>query len=189
MRIAIIDNYDSFTWNLFHYIEPLASEVVVFRNDVVSVKELNKFNKIVISPGPGMPSEIPLLKDVVLTLGRSTPILGVCLGHQAIVEAFGGKLKNLPEVWHGIVRETRVIDKQELLFKNLPEVFETGHYHSWVVSPDNFPDCLEITAVESNGEIIAVRHKEYPIWGVQFHPESVLTAWGKKIIENWVMFK
>lgn len=186
MRLALIDNYDSFTWNLFHYLEPLCSHIQVYRNDEFDISQLLSYQRIVISPGPGMPSEVPILKKVILDLGQTIPILGVCLGHQAIVEAFGGSLKNLDTVWHGITRNTQIVDTNELLFKNLPKNIVTGHYHSWVVNPANLPNCLTITAQDTEGEIMAVSHKQLNIKGVQFHPESVLTPYGRKIIENWV---
>jgi anthranilate synthase component 2 len=186
MRIAIIDNYDSFTWNLFHYLEPLADEVKVFRYDEADLEKLAHFDRIVISPGPGMPSDYPKLKDIILDLGKTKPILGVCLGHQAIAEAFGGNLENLKNVWHGIVKKTHIIDKTESLFVGLPKIIETGHYHSWVVKKEKIPECIKITAEDENGVIMAISHKEYDIKGLQFHPESVMTLQGKKMLENWL---
>jgi len=185
MRIAIIDNYDSFTWNLYHYLEPLADEVKVFRYDEADLEKLAHFDRIVISPGPGLPSDYPKLKEVIITLGKTHPILGICLGHQAIAEAFGGKLVNLENVWHGIVKETVIKDRYESLFKGLPGIIETGHYHSWVVKKEELPECLKITAEDENGVIMAISHKEYNIKGVQFHPESVMTAFGRKLLQNW----
>ena len=186
MRIAIIDNYDSFTWNLYHYLEPLADEVNVFRYDETDLKILSSFDRIVISPGPGLPSDYPKLKEVIITLGKTHPILGICLGHQAIAEAFGGKLVNLENVWHGIVKHTIITDASEPLFNGLPSDIETGHYHSWVVSSENFPSCLNVTATDENGIILAVSHKKYNVKGLQFHPESVMTPYGKTILENWI---
>lgn len=186
MKIAIIDNYDSFTWNLFHYLEPLVSQVDVCRNDEISLEQLSEYNGIVISPGPGMPSDVPFLKEVILKLGPKIPILGVCLGHQAIAEAFGGKLENLPEVWHGMVKKTLIKCDQEVLFKRIPEVFETGHYHSWIVDSKSLPSCFKVTASDEKGNIMAISHSQYGIKGIQFHPESVMTNWGKEIVQNWI---
>lgn len=186
MRIAIIDNFDSFTWNLFHYLEPLASKVTVIRYDALFLNELEGFDRIVISPGPGLPSDYPLLAEVITKLGKKKPVLGVCLGHQAIVTAFGGKLKNLKQVWHGITRKTVITDNSERMFRDIPRVIETGHYHSWVAEKETLPGCLRITAEDENGVILAVSHKEYNIKGLQFHPESVMTATGKKQLQNWL---
>lgn len=186
MRIAIIDNFDSFTWNLFHYLEPLASEVKVIRYDALFLNELEGFDRIVISPGPGMPSDYPLLSEVITELGRRKPVLGVCLGHQAIAEAFSGNLKNLKQVWHGIVKKTIITDYTEPMFRDFPGEIETGHYHSWVVNRETLPACLRIMAEDENGVIMALAHKEYNIKGLQFHPESVMTSSGKKILQNWL---
>lgn len=185
ISIAIVDNFDSFTYNLFHYLQPLAEKVEVIRNDKVSLEKLLQFDGIVLSPGPGLPSDYPNLKEIILELGKTIPVLGVCLGHQAIAESFGGKLFNMPEVWHGIERETIII-KDEILFKNMPETFLSGRYHSWAVSDERFPDCLTVTARDANGTIMALKHNSYPVLGIQFHPESILTPDGKKILENWV---
>ena len=185
-KIAVIDNYDSFTYNLVHYLEDLDAKVTVFRNDEFELEELQSFEKIVLSPGPGIPNEAGLLLDVIKKFADSKSILGVCLGQQAIGEVFGGQLINLAKVYHGVATSVKQIVTDELLFKGLPENFEVGRYHSWVVSNENFPEVLEITSVDENGQIMSLRHKTLDVKGVQFHPESVLTPFGKKILENWV---
>ena len=180
----IIDNYDSFTYNLSHLIKELGAEVTVLRNDQFKLEELEQFNKIVLSPGPGIPSEAGLLLDVIKTYAGKKPILGVCLGHQAIGEAFGGKLINLSEVFHGVATPCHII-AEDPIFSGLEQTITIGRYHSWVVSKEAFPDCLEITA-EIDGQIMALRHKTLNIRGIQFHPESVLTPDGKKMLQNWM---
>ena len=185
MKIVIIDNYDSFTYNLSHLVKELGAEVTVLRNDCFSMEELEEFDKILLSPGPGIPEEAGLLLDVIRTYSGRKPILGVCLGEQAIGEAFGGKLVNLKEVYHGIQSIIR-ITADDYIFSGLPEEIPVGRYHSWVVDNDSLPDCLEVTAVSAEGYIMAIRHKEYDVRGIQFHPESVLTPDGKKMIENWI---
>ena len=191
MKIVIIDNYDSFTYNLAHLIKELGAEVVVYRNDQPEVQALIdnadniEFDKIVLSPGPGIPSEAGLLLDVIRTFAGKKPILGVCLGHQAIAEVFGAKLINLSDVFHGVATVGTQLGN-DIVFSGLPMSIVMGRYHSWVVSRDNFPECLEITAESEGGQIMALRHKEYDIHGIQFHPESVLTPDGKKMINNWL---
>ena len=184
MKIVIIDNYDSFTYNLSHLIKELGAEVTVLRNDQFKLEELEQFNKIVLSPGPGIPSEAGLLLDVIKTYAGKKPILGVCLGHQAIGEAFGGKLVNLSEVFHGVATPCHII-AEDPIFSGLERTITIGRYHSWVVSKEAFPDCLEVTA-EIDGQIMALRHKTLNVRGIQFHPESVLTPDGKKMIQNWL---
>ena len=184
MKIAIIDNYDSFTYNLSHLVKELGAEVTVFRNDQFELSQLEPFTKIILSPGPGIPSEAGLLLDVIRTYAGKKPILGVCLGHQAIGEVFGAKLENLSDVVHGVATEGTQFGNDEIFF-GLPRQITMGRYHSWVVSKDGFPDCLEITA-ECNGQIMALRHKTMNIRGIQFHPESVLTPDGRKILQNWL---
>jgi len=184
MKVVIIDNYDSFTYNLSHLIKELGAEVTVLRNDQFKLEELEQFNKIVLSPGPGIPSEAGLLLDVIKTYAGKKPILGVCLGHQAIGEAFGGKLINLSEVFHGVATPCHII-AEDPIFSGLEQTITIGRYHSWVVSKEAFPDCLEITA-EIDGQIMALRHKTLNIRGIQFHPESVLTPDGKKMLQNWM---
>ena len=185
MKVVIIDNYDSFTYNLSHLVKELGAEVTVFRNDMFKLEQLESYDKIILSPGPGIPCEAGLLLDVIKCYAGKKPILGVCLGHQAIGESFGGKLTNLSEVYHGVATPC-TITKKDYLFEGLPEKIEIGRYHSWVVDNDDFPDCLEVTSVSDEGYIMSLRHKKYDIRGIQYHPESVLTPDGKKIIENWL---
>lgn len=185
MKIVIIDNYDSFTYNLRHLVKELGCEVTVLRNDKFKLDELEKFDKILLSPGPGIPEEAGLLLDVIRTYAGKKPILGVCLGEQAIGQVFGGKLTNLDHVLHGIQSTIKIVT-DDYLFENLPREILVGHYHSWVVDTDGLPDCLEITATSKQGYIMALRHKEYDIRGIQFHPESVLTPDGRQIIKNWL---
>ena len=194
MKIVIRDNYDSYTYNLAHLIKELGAEVVVYRNDQPEVQALIdnadniEFDKIVLSPGPGIPSEAGLLLDVIRTFADKKPILGVCLGHQAIAEVFGAKLINLSDVFHGVATVGTQLGN-DIVFSGLPMSIVMGRYHSWVVSRDNFPECLEITAESEGGHIMALRHKEYDIHGIQFHPESVLTPDGRKMINNWLNCK
>jgi anthranilate synthase component 2 len=184
-KILLIDNYDSFTYNLVHLIKSLGYEVEVRRNDDITIREAGNYDKIMLSPGPGIPSEAGMLMEIVAQLAPSKSILGVCLGHQAIGEVFGARLINLSEVHHGIASKIE-ITSGDSLFSGLDKTFEAGRYHSWAVSPENFPAVLEITAVDASGEIMALRHKKYDVRGVQFHPESVLTPVGKTIIQNWI---
>lgn len=185
MKIVIIDNYDSFTYNLSHLVKELGAEVTVLRNDCFELEDLEAFDKILLSPGPGIPSEAGLLLDVIRTYAGRKPILGVCLGEQAIGEAFGGKLTNLNEVFHGIQSPVKII-ASDYLFEGLPQEIPVGRYHSWVVDREGFPESLEITAISQEGYIMALRHKELDIHGIQFHPESVLTPDGKQMISNWI---
>jgi len=185
-KIAVIDNYDSFTYNLVHYLEDLNAGVSVYRNDEFELEELEKFDKILLSPGPGIPDEAGLLKAVISKYAESKSILGVCLGQQAIGEVFGGTLINLDKVFHGIATKVTKSVTDEALFDKLPNEFEVGRYHSWVVANKGFPDVLEITSVDESGQIMSLRHKTLDVRGVQFHPESVLTPYGKQILENWV---
>lgn len=182
---VIIDNYDSFTYNLVHLIKELGVDVTVVRNNQFSLEDLNNYDCIVLSPGPGVPSEAGLLLDVIHRYAGVKPILGVCLGHQAIGEAFGAKLKNLSDVFHGVTTETTQIVETPL-FAGLPKNILVGRYHSWVVEKTNFPDCLEIIAESKEGLIMALRHRTHNIYGIQFHPESVLTPDGKRIMANWL---
>ncbi len=188
MRILILDNYDSFTYNLFHLLEAVApSETIirVFRNDAISIEDASTFDKIVLSPGPGLPDDAGITKNLVQSLAGKKSILGVCLGHQAIGEVFGARLKNLSRVLHGVSLETRVL-KKDYLFNDCPMRFETGRYHSWVIDPDGLPGCLEITARDTQDNIMAVRHHIHDIRGIQFHPESIMTNHGRIILSNWV---
>jgi len=183
-KILVIDNYDSFTYNLVHYLEELGCEVIVKRNDQLTLKEVDAFDKIVLSPGPGIPDEAGLLKQIIKKYAPTKSIFGVCLGQQAIAEVFGGSLINLDEVYHGIATKIK-ITKDDIIFEGLPNEMEVGRYHSWVVNPD-LPEVLETTSVDENGQIMSLRHKEYDVRAVQFHPESVLTLQGKKMLENWL---
>lgn len=185
MKILVIDNYDSFVYNLVHYLEALGGEIVVRRNDEVNLEEVAPFHKILLSPGPGIPDEAGLLKSIIKKYAPSKSILGVCLGQQAIMEVFGGKLINLEKVYHGVSSEIQVLCEDEPLFKKLPVKIKVGRYHSWTVDPV-LPNCLRITSIDENGQIMSLSHKEYDLRGVQFHPESVLTPEGKKILQNWL---
>jgi len=185
-KIVVIDNYDSFVYNLVHYLEELDCHVTVLRNDQFHIDDLESYDKILLSPGPGIPDEAGLLKEVIKQYAPSKPILGVCLGQQAIGEAFGGSLTNLEQVFHGIATKINIIEEDTILFKGLSSSIEVGRYHSWVVAQDDFPASLEVTARDENGQIMALRHREYDVRGVQFHPESVLTPQGKEMIKNWV---
>lgn len=185
-NILIIDNYDSFTYNLVHYLEDLNCKVTVLRNDEFELDEIEKYDKILLSPGPGIPDEAGLLKAVIKKYASTKSILGVCLGQQAIGEVFGGSLTNLEKVYHGVASKVKVITDNETLFKGFDNEIEVGRYHSWVISNEGFPGDLEITSVDENGEIMSIRHKTFDVKGVQFHPESVLTPNGKQILENWV---
>ena len=203
MKTVIIDNYDSFTYNLAHLVKELGAEVDVLRNDKFELEELEKYDKIILSPGPGIPEEAGLLLEVIRTYAGRKPILGVCLGEQAIGQAFGGKLTNLSEVFHGI--QTNIVIRDEglvisssslnthhsslitdYIFSGLPTESPVGRYHSWVVDTEGFPEELVITAISSEGQIMALKHREYDVHGIQFHPESVLTPDGKQIVGNWL---
>jgi len=184
-KVLVIDNYDSFTYNLVHYLEDLNCEVTVRRNDKLTLDEVDAFQKILLSPGPGIPDEAGLLKTIIKQYAPTKSILGICLGQQAIGEVFGGSLINLEDVYHGVATQTEVIVDNEILFKNMDKNIEVGRYHSWVVNP-NLPEQLEATSIDSNGQIMSLRHKVFDVRGVQYHPESVLTPNGKQILENWV---
>mgnify|MGYP003630840998 FL=1 len=183
-KILIIDNYDSFTYNLVHYLEDLDCEVIVKRNDQLTLEEVDAFDKIVLSPGPGIPDEAGLLKAIIKRYSPTKKIFGVCLGQQAIAEVFGGSLINLDTVYHGIATKINIV-KEDVLFSGLPNELEVGRYHSWVVNPD-LPEALEATSFDENGQVMSLRHKIYDVSAVQFHPESVLTPQGKQILKNWV---
>lgn len=186
-KILVLDNYDSFTYNLVHYIEATELyEVDVFRNDEITLDEVDKYDAIVLSPGPGLPSEAGILKELIKQYASTKKILGVCLGMQAIGEVFGGKLENLDKVYHGVATELSVIDQSDLIYKNIPQKFKVGRYHSWVISRNDFPEVLSITGVEENNQVMSLKHKYYQLYGVQFHPESILTDNGKKIIDNFL---
>ena len=186
MRIILIDNYDSFTYNLLHVIEEVSdAEVVVKRNDQLSIADVAEFDAIVLSPGPGIPSEAGLLLPIIREYADKRPILGVCLGHQAISEAFGGSLLNLSEVFHGVDSDIKIV-KTSPIFVNMDSTQRVGRYHSWVVDGARFPECLEITAISEEDQIMALQHRDLPIYGIQFHPESVLTPGGKEMISNFI---
>ena len=183
----MIDNYDSFTYNLVQYIERIEGmEVTVARNDKISLEEIEKYEKILISPGPGVPDEAGLTKKIIAEFGPRKSILGVCLGHQAIAEVYGGVIVNLDTVYHGVPDDMQQTAEQVYLFRGIPEVFEAGRYHSWIVQEDGMPDCLEVTARNTQGEVMALRHRDHDVNGVQFHPESVLTEYGGMMIKNWL---
>lgn len=185
MNIVIIDNYDSFTYNLAHLVKELGARVDVYRNDQFEMSQLEPYDKIILSPGPGIPSEAGLLLDVIRTYTGKKPMLGVCLGHQAIGEVFGAKLTNLSQVYHGVATDCEQFGN-DYIFDGMPRHFEVGRYHSWVVDKNDFPDNLEITAVSPDGAVMGIKHKDYDIHGIQFHPESVLTPDGKQIMQNWL---
>lgn len=184
-KVLVIDNYDSFTYNLVHYLEDLNCEVTVVRNDKLDLEDVEPYEKIVLSPGPGIPDEAGLLKAIIEKYASTKSILGVCLGQQAIGEVFGGNLINLDEVYHGVATNVTITVDNEIMFNGLDKTIEVGRYHSWVVDT-NLPDCLEATSFDENGQVMSLRHKEYDVKGVQYHPESVLTPDGKKMLENWV---
>lgn len=187
MNILLLDNYDSFTYNIAHYLREITgNDISVIRNDEISIEEIDRFDSIVLSPGPGLPSDAGIMPELLLRYSHTKRILGVCLGMQAIGECFGGTLINLDRVYHGEATSASIINPDENLFRGLPAKITVGRYHSWVVSGDNFPDSLQITAVDDNGQIMAIRHKQFDVRGVQFHPESILTPLGKQMIENWV---
>ena len=184
MHILVIDNYDSFTYNLVHYLEDLNSLVTVKRNDQLTIEEVADYDKIVLSPGPGIPDEAGLLKSIISAYAQTKPILGVCLGHQAIGEVFGGSLTNLDKVFHGVATPVQVVC-DDPLFDGLGKNFEVGRYHSWVVEKP-LPEELVLLAEEDNGQVMAMKHKKYDIYGVQFHPESILSPEGKQLLNNWL---
>ena len=188
-RILVVDNYDSFTYNLVHLLQECGQSTTVWRNDQFELKAIDQFDKIVLSPGPGLPSESGLLMDVIRTYGGKKPILGVCLGLQAIAEVYGGNLYNLGRPVHGVATDIQVVDPLDPIFKDIPEYFKVGRYHSWAVNPEGLPTELKLTAVDASGVIMALRHKHLNVWGVQFHPESVLSEYGKTMMENWLNIK
>ena len=185
MKIVIIDNYDSFTYNLSHLVKELGADVTVFRNDKFLLNEIEQYDKIILSPGPGIPSEAGFLLDVIRTYRGRKPMLGVCLGHQAIGEVFGARLTNLSTVYHGVATEGTQYGNDPI-FRGMPKRIIMGRYHSWVVDSTSLPECLEVTAMSDDGYIMALRHRHYDIHGIQFHPESVLTPEGRQIVKNWL---
>lgn len=187
MKILVFDNYDSFTYNLVQMIEQIVGKSVsVFKNDQISLKEIEEFDKIILSPGPGIPSEAGILLEVIRNYAGKKPILGVCLGQQAIAEVFGGSLINLKEIYHGIATEA-IQTAEHKIFNNLPKTLEVGRYHSWAVNPENFPEELKVTSVDQEGMIMSLKHKKYDLHGVQYHPESILTPMGKIILRNFLL--
>jgi len=192
LKILVFDNYDSFTYNLVHLVEKIThTRVDVFRNDQIAMEKIKEYDKIILSPGPGVPVEAGILLPLIKEYAATKSILGVCLGHQAIGEAFGGTLTNLSSVYHGVATPVNILKHQahgrNELFTGLPEELEVGRYHSWIISKENFPEELEITALDKNGFIMALHHKTYDVQGVQFHPESVLTPMGEQLMRNWLI--
>lgn len=186
MKILILDNYDSFTYNLVQYIqEILGQKVDVFRNDAISLDQVDGYDAIILSPGPGLPKDAGIMPELIKRYAGSKPILGVCLGHQAIVEAFGGDLENLERVYHGMETPIKIVEKDSDLFRSLPETINVGRYHSWVAKKGDIPQCLQVTAIDEKGEVMAIRHKDFKVRGVQFHPESIMTKDGKTMLKNF----
>jgi anthranilate synthase component 2 len=187
MKIIIIDNYDSFTYNLVHLVESITGEYpAVFRNDEITVEAVGAYDIIMLSPGPGIPDEAGILKEVIKTYAATKPIFGVCLGLQAITEVFGGSLENLENVFHGVATTMKVISQDAIIYKNIPTEFEAARYHSWIASLIDFPEELEITAVDEFGSVMSLQHKKYNICAVQYHPESILTPIGEQIVRNFI---
>lgn len=185
MKIFILDNFDSFTYNLVHILEQFASDVKVYRNNVIRIDEISNFDKIVFSPGPGLPSDVKIMTNIIDKYKALKPILGICLGHQAIAEYFGANLFNMPEVNHGRKFETKIVT-DDYIYKNIPSRFNSGRYHSWLVDKNNLPDNLEITSSDKQDNIMSLKHKKLDIRGVQYHPESVMTEYGIEILKNWI---
>jgi anthranilate synthase component 2 len=186
MKILVLDNYDSFTYNLVYILRELGygDQMDIYRNDKIALEEVEAYDKILLSPGPGLPRDAGIMPELIRKYSATKDILGICLGHQAIGEAFGGSLNNLTEVVHGVASEVKL--KEDVLFKGLPETFKIGRYHSWVIDESTLPEELIVTAKTPDGQIMAVKHREYKVRGLQFHPESILTENGKKIMENWI---
>lgn len=184
-KLLLIDNYDSFTYNLVHYFEELGVDVTVLRNDKLNIDEIEQYQMIVLSPGPGIPDEAGLLKEIIEKYGPTKKMFGVCLGQQAIGEVYGAELRNLDRVYHGVATEVE-IDTTDPLFKGLESKIQVGRYHSWVINKDSNTNAFKIISTDENGQIMAIRHKEYDICAVQFHPESVLTPNGIQLLENWL---
>ena len=186
MKILVLDNYDSFTYNLVHIVRSLGYAMDIFRNDKIAVAEVKRYDKILLSPGPGIPDEAGIMKQVIKEYGPSKSILGICLGHQGIGEIYGAKLFNIPKVLHGVTSTTEIADRDEYLFKGVPDSFQATHYHSWAIVPDSINGDLKVTATNSEGLVMGVRHVRYDVKGLQFHPESIMTPEGPKMIENWL---
>jgi len=186
-KILIIDNYDSFTYNLVQYVKELTeAQVDVFRNDEIRLEEIEAYDSIIFSPGPGLPGDAGIMIDVIKQYAPHKKMLGVCLGHQAIGQAFGGKLHNLKKVYHGVKTPVKITDAKDNLFVDVQPITEVGRYHSWVIEPESLPADLQVTAQTDDGQIMAIKHKKYKIWGLQFHPESIMTDEGKKMIKNFL---
>ena len=186
-KILIIDNYDSFTYNLVQYVKELTDvQVDVYRNDIIGLEEIEAYDTVIFSPGPGVPQDAGIMIDAIKRYAPHKKMLGVCLGHQAIGVAFGSKLSNLKKVYHGIQTPVKIVDKKDPVFKDVADETEVGRYHSWVIDPETLSDELQVTAVSEDGQIMAVKHKKYPVWGLQFHPESIMTDEGKKMIRNFL---
>lgn len=187
MKVLVLDNYDSFTYNLVQYIQEILDQPIdVYRNDEISLDAVADYDVIILSPGPGLPKDAGIMPELIKRYAPTKQILGVCLGHQAIGEAFGGQLENLTHVYHGIETAVEIIVEDDLIFKDVDQRFQAGRYHSWVVSRENLPEALEVTAVAENEVIMAMRHREFQVWGLQFHPESIMTAQGMKMLENFL---
>ncbi len=185
--ILVIDNYDSFTYNLVYYIEKITGEKTdVYRNDEITIDEVDRYDKILLSPGPGIPNEAGICLDLIRRYAPTKSIIGICLGHQAIAEAFGGRLLNLSQVHHGVKSQVTILDSREPLFSGIPAILEAGRYHSWVVERNSLPSCFTITCEDTEGIVMGISHKQYDLRGLQFHPESVLTEHGMDIMRNWV---
>jgi anthranilate synthase component 2 len=185
--ILLLDNFDSFTWNIFHYAEMFSKdEIEIRRNNEISIEEIGKYKSIILSPGPGLPKEAGIMPELLRVYSKKLPILGICLGHQAIAESFGASLKNLDKVWHGVQKQLLVTDPNDRLFKDIPQSFSSGHYHSWVIQKETLPSEFNITATDEDGTIMAISHQHLPLSGVQFHPESIMTSHGLQIIKNWL---
>jgi anthranilate synthase component 2 len=188
-KVLVLDNYDSFTYNLVQYVEELSgTRPSVYRNDQISIAQAGEFDKILLSPGPGLPKDSGILCELIRELGPHKSILGVCLGLQAIGEVYGGKLENLASVFHGVTTPVHVVKPGEKIFQDVPITFSAGRYHSWVVSKNDLPPCLEVTCLDDSGEIMGLSHTNFDVKGVQFHPESVMTVHGRKIIQNWFRY-
>ena len=189
MKILVLDNYDSFTYNLVHYIKELGygKDMDVFRNDQISLEAVEVYDKILLSPGPGIPEEAGILMDLIKTYGPTKSMLGVCLGHQAIAEVYGARLYNMPQVLHGVSSKVKVTVAEDRLFRNVPEAYKICHYHSWNVDKTHLGEHLIVTAEDEFGEIMAISHKQYDVKGVQFHPESIMTEYGHELLRNWLM--
>ncbi len=186
-KILVFDNYDSFTYNLVHYIEEIVGyKVDVYRNDQIPIEDIEKYDKILLSPGPGIPKDAGILIPLIQKYGATKSIMGVCLGHQAIAEAFGGSISNLSKVYHGVATPINITTDTEILFRDIPKNINVGRYHSWVVNDEDLPDCFTVTSRDEEGEIMGIHHNEFDVRGVQFHPESILTENGKKMMENWL---